>query len=247
MKNTNLTNYREGLRDGIPIALGYLAVSFTLGIAARNLHIRALPATLMSLVNFTSAGEFAALGIISAGAPYLEMIISQAIINLRYLLMSCALSQKLAPDASLFHRFWTGFFITDEIFGVSSGRPGHLNPFYTYGAIALAAPAWAMGTALGIIAGNLLPVRVVSALSVALYGMFLAIIIPPARKNRVVAVLVMLSFALSFACGCLPGIASLSDGTRTILLTVLISCGAAVLFPVAPEAPETAGTEEVQA
>ena len=247
MKSTNLTNYREGLRDGIPIALGYLAVSFTLGITARNLHIRALPATIMSLVNFTSAGEFAALGIISAGAPYLEMIISQAIINLRYLLMSCALSQKLAPDASLFHRFWTGFFITDEIFGVSSGRPGHLNPFYTYGAIALAAPAWAMGTALGIIAGNLLPVRVVSALSVALYGMFLAIIIPPARKNRVVAVLVMLSFALSFACGCLPGIASLSDGTRTILLTVLISCGAAVLFPVTPEAPETAGTEEVQA
>ena len=104
-----------------------------------------------------------------------------------------------------------------------------------------------MGTALGIIAGNLLPVRVVSALSVALYGMFLAIIIPPARKNRVVDVLVMLSFALSFACGCLPGIASLSDGTRTILLTVLISCGAAVLFPVTPEAPETAGTEEVQA
>ena len=146
MKNTNLTNYREGLRDGIPIALGYLAVSFTLGIAARNLHIRALPATIMSLVNFTSAGEFAALGIISAGAPYLEMIISQAIINLRYLLMSCALSQKLAPDASLFHRFWTGFFITDEIFGVSSGRPGHLNPFYTYGTASIAIPGWALGT-----------------------------------------------------------------------------------------------------
>ena len=135
----------------------------------------------------------------------------------------------------------------DELFGITIARPGYLNPFYTYGAIALAAPAWASGTALGIIAGNLLPVRVVSALSVALYGMFLAIIIPPARKNRVVAVLVMLSFALSFACGCLPGIASLSDGTRTILLTVLISCGAAVLFPVTPEAPEAAGTEEVQA
>ena len=126
MKSTNLTNYREGLRDGIPIALGYLAVSFTLGIAARNLHIRALPATIMSLVNFTSAGEFAALGIISAGAPYLEMIISQAIINLRYLLMSCSLSQKLPADTPMFHRFWTGFFITDEIFGVSSSREGKL-------------------------------------------------------------------------------------------------------------------------
>ena len=160
MKSTNLTNYREGLRDGIPIALGYLAVSFTLGIAARNLHIRALPATLMSLVNFTSAGEFAALGIISAGAPYLEMIISQAIINLRYLLMSCALSQKLAPDASLFHRFWTGFFITDEIFGVSSGRPGHLNPFYTYGTASIAIPGWALGTCLGVILGTALPDRI---------------------------------------------------------------------------------------
>ena len=165
----------------------------------------------------------------------------------RYLLMSCALAQKFAPGTPFFHRLIIGYDVTDELFGITIARPGYLNPFYTYGAIALAAPAWAMGTALGIIAGNLLPVRVVSALSVALYGMFLAIIIPPARKNRVVAVLVMLSFALSFACGCLPGIASLSDGTRTILLTVLISCGAAVLFPVTPEAPETTGTEEVQA
>ena len=169
------------------------------------------------------------------------------IANARYLLMSCALAQKFAPGTPFFHRLIIGYDVTDELFGITIARPGYLNPFYTYGAIALAAPAWAMGTALGIIAGNLLPVRVVSALSVALYGMFLAIIIPPARKNRVVAVLVMLSFALSFACGCLPGIASLSDGTRTILLTVLISCGAAVLFPVTPEAPETAGTEEVQA
>ena len=101
-------------------------------------------------------------------------------------------------------------------------------------------PGWALGTFLGTSVGNVLPANVVSALSVALYGMFLAIIIPPARKNRVVAVLVMLSFALSFACGCLPGIASLSDGTRTILLTVLISCGAALLFPVKNDAEEAA-------
>ena len=120
MNSYNLQNFRDGLRDGIPIALGYLAVSFTLGIAARNFGIHAFPATIMSLTNFTSAGEFAALSIISVGAPYLELALSQAIINLRYLLMSCALSQKLSEDTSLFHRFWTGFFITDEIFGVSS-------------------------------------------------------------------------------------------------------------------------------
>ena len=122
--------------------------------------------------------------------------------------------------------------MTDELFGITNARPGNLDPYYTYGAILLAAPAWASGTALGIIAGNLLPLRAVSALSVALYGMFLAIIIPPARKSRIVAVLVAVSFALSFVCNYLPGIASLSDGTRTILLTVLISGAAAVLFPV---------------
>ena len=232
MKSTNLTNYREGLRDGIPIALGYLAVSFTLGIAARNLHIRALPATIMSLVNFTSAGEFAALGIISAGAPYLEMIISQAIINLRYLLMSCALSQKLAPDASLFHRFWTGFFITDEIFGVSSGRPGHLNPFYTNGTASIAIPGWALGTCLGVILGTALPDRITRALSVALYGMFLAVIIPPARKDRIIAGLVVISMLASYLFTMIPALSGISSGMRVIILTVLISGAAAFLFPI---------------
>lgn len=237
----------EGMRDGVPIALGYFAVSFSLGIAARNAGLTPIQGFFASLFNNASAGEYVAFSLIAAGATYLEVAIITLIANARYLLMSCALAQKFAPGTPFFHRLIIGYDVTDELFGITIARPGYLNPFYTYGAIALAAPAWAMGTALGIIAGNLLPVRVVSALSVALYGMFLAIIILPARKNRVVAVLVMLSFALSFACGCLPGIASLSDGTRTILLTVLISCGAAVLFPVTPEAPEAAGTEEVQA
>ena len=229
----------EGMRDGVPIALGYFAVSFSLGIAARNAGLTPIQGFFASLFNNASAGEYAAFSLIAAGATYLEVAIITLIANVRYLLMSCALAQKFAPGTPFFHRLIIGYDVTDELFGITIARPGYLNPFYTYGAIALAAPAWAMGTALGIIAGNLLPVRVVSAL----YGMFLAIIIPPARKNRVVAVLVM----LSFACGCLPGIASLSDGTRTILLTVLISCGAAILFPVTPEAPEAAGTEEVQA
>ena len=153
-------------------------------------------------------------------------------------LMGCALAQKFAPGTPFFHRLIIGYDVTDELFGITIARPGYLNPFYTYGAIALAAPAWAMGTALGIIAGNLLPVRVVSALSVALYGMFLAIIIPPARKSKVVAALVAISFALSFVCTYLPGISALSEGTRTILLTVAISGAAAVLFPVRQEENE---------
>jgi len=191
-----------------------------------------------SLFNNASAGEYAAFSLIAAGATYVEVAIITLIANARYLLMSCALAQRFAPGTPFFHRLIIGYDVTDELFGITIARPGYLNPFYTYGAITLAAPAWAMGTALGIVAGNLLPLRAVSALSVALYGMFLAIIIPPARKNKVVAVLVALSFALSFVCNFLPGIASLSDGTRTILLTVLISCGAAVLFPVPTQAEE---------
>ena len=215
----------EGMRDGVPIALGYFAVSFSLGIAARSAGLTPIQGFIASLFNNASAGEYAAFSLIAAGATYVEVAIITLIANARYLLMSCALAQR---------------FVTDELFGITIARPGCLNPFYTYGAITLAAPAWAMGTALGIVAGNLLPLRAVSALSVALYGMFLAIIIPPARKNKVVAALVALSFALSFACNYLPGIASLSDGTRTILLTVLISCGAALLFPVKNDAEEAA-------
>ena len=220
MNSTDKMNYREGLRDGVPIALGYLAVAFTLGIAARNFGIHAFPATIMSLTNFTSAGEFAALGIISAGAPYLEMVFSQAIINLRYLLMSCSLSQKLPADTPMFHRFWTGFFITDEIFGVSSSREGKLNPFYT------------LGTCLGVILGTALPPRITRALSVALYGMFLAVIIPPARKNRVIAVLVIVSMLVSSLFSYLPLLSGISSGMRVIILTVILSGLAAVLFPI---------------
>ena len=226
---------------GVPISLGYLAVAFTMGITARNAGLSAVQATLTSFLVNASAGQYAAQG------GYLEMAILELVTNARYLLMSCSLSQKLSPKTKLWQRLTVGFAVTDEMFGMAIAEPEEVSPWYYFGMMSIAIPGWSLGTFLGTTVGNILPANVVSALSVALYGMFLAIIIPPARKNRVVAVLVMLSFALSFACGCLPGIASLSDGTRTILLTVLISCGAAVLFPVTPEAPETAGTEEVQA
>ena len=226
----------EGMRDGFPIALGYFAVSFSLGIAARNAGLTPMQGFWASLLNNASAGEYAAFTLIAAKATYWEVAVITLIANARYLLMSCALAQRFAPETPVFHRLIVGYDVTDEIFGITIARPGYLNPYYTYGAILLAAPAWAIGTALGIMAGNALPLRIVSALSVALYGMFLAIIIPPARKNRIVAGLVALSFALSFACEYLPGVASLSSGTRTILLTVLISGAAAVLFPVKQEA-----------
>lgn len=224
--------FYNGMHDGFPIALGYFAVSFSLGIAARGAGFTPVQGFLASLFNNASAGEYAAFTLIAANATYLEVAIITLIANARYLLMSCALAQRCAPGMPFFHRLLIGYDVTDELFGITIARPGYLNPYYTYGAILLAAPAWATGTALGIIAGNALPLRIVSALSVALYGMFLAIIIPPSRKDKVVAVLVVISFALSFLCSCLPFISNLSDGTRTIILTVIISAAAAALFPV---------------
>lgn len=226
----------DGMRDGFPIALGYFAVAFSLGIAARNAGLTPVQGFLASILNNASAGEYAAFTLIAAKATYWEVAVITLIANARYLLMSCALAQRFSPETPFFHRLLIGYDVTDELFGITIARPGYLNPYYTYGAILLAAPAWAIGTALGIIAGNALPLRVVSALSVALYGMFLAIIIPPARKNRIVAALVVISFVLSSACEYLPGISALSGGTRTIILTVVISAAAAVLFPVKQEA-----------
>ncbi len=223
---------REGIRDGLPIALGYLVVSFTLGIAARNAGLTPWQGFLASFFNNASAGEYAGFTMIAAGAAYWEIALVTLIANARYLLMSCVLSQRFSPEAPWYHRFFVGFDVTDEIFGISVARSGTLNPYYNYGAMLVALPGWSVGTVLGIMAGNVLPPSAVSALSVALYGMFLAVIIPPARKDRVVAVLVLLSFAASFAAVHLPGLADISGGTRTILLTVLLSGLAAAFFPV---------------
>ncbi|MCI8474463.1 MAG: AzlC family ABC transporter permease [Oscillospiraceae bacterium] len=230
--------WREGVRDGVPIALGYFAVAFSLGIAGRNAGLTPGQGFIISILNHASAGEYAGITAIAAAAPYWELAITILITNARYLLMSCALSQKFAPETSLWHRIGVGFGITDEIFGVTMARPGAMEPRYTYGAMAVSIPSWALGTALGITAGNILPLRVVSALSVALYGMFLAIIIPPARKDRVVGALVFLSFFCSFTLGKAAGalrLEWLTGGTRVILLTLLLAGGAAALFPVKEE------------
>ena len=229
---------REGFRDGIPIGLGYFAVSFSLGVTARNSGLNAFQGFLASLLNNASAGEYAGFTVIAADAPYLEIILMTLITNARYLLMSCALSQKFSSETPLIHRMLVGFDVTDEIFGITIARPGNLDPYYTYGAIFIAAPCWAIGTALGVTAGNLLPLRAVSALSVALFGMFLAVIIPPARKDKVVAFLIPVCFLASFAAGRLPGISRLSDGSRTILLTVTLSAAAALLVPRKEEEAE---------
>ncbi|MGN0292697.1 MAG: AzlC family ABC transporter permease [Lachnospiraceae bacterium] len=238
MKSENRTWFLQGMRDGIPIALGYFAVSLTLGITAKKAGLTALQSMLASLTNHASAGEFIGFTLIAAGASYLELCIMEAVANARYLLMSCSLSQKLSPDTSLLHRLLIGFFVTDEIFGVSISVPGKLNPFYTYGVISVASPGWVIGTYLGVILGNLLPLRAVSALGVGLYGMFIAVFIPQARKSRIVAGLVVISFCASLIFSKVPVFAQISSGIRIIILTLVISLTAAVLFPIDEEEKE---------
>lgn len=227
----NKTALRDGMRDGIPIGWGYLAVAFSLGIAARNAGLNAAQACLASLLCNASAGEYAGFTVIAANASYIEMAFLTLIANARYILMSCAMSQRMSPSTGSFHRIIIGFDITDELFGIAMARPGSLNPYYTYGAMLVSIPMWAAGTAIGTAAGNILPLSLVSAFSVALYGMFLAVIIPPARRDRVICLIVAVCFALSFAASKLPYISTVSEGTRTVILTVVISSAAALLFP----------------
>jgi len=235
MHQENKSWFLRGVRDGIPIMMGYAAVSFTLGIAARNAGLTAFQAGLTSFLNNASAGEKAGFTVIQAGEGYLAMAVMMLIVNARYLLMSCALSQKISPETGLIPRMIIGFEVTDEIFGVQMNVPGMINPWYTYGVISMALPGWTLGTFFGVMLGNVLPARAVSALSVGLYGMFLAIIIPPARRSRVIGGLVLVSMAASFAFSVLPVVSAVSPGMRVIILTVVISAAAAILFPVQDE------------
>lgn len=222
-------SFNAGIKDGLPIGLGYFAVAFSLGIAARNAGLTPLQGFLASLLNNASAGEYAGFTVIAAGGSYLEIILVTFIANARYMLMSCALSQKFGPATKFFHRILIGFDNTDEIFGLAVSQEGYLNPKYIYGVMLMAIPGWSIGTALGIIAGNILPKKIVVALSVALYGMFLAIIIPPAKKDKIIALSVILSFFASFLLSRLAP--SISEGTRTIILTVVIGTFVAICFP----------------
>ena len=231
----------RGVRDGFPIGLGYFAVAFSLGITAKLAGLTPAQGFLASFLNHASAGEYALISLIAANAAYWEVAMVICIANARYLLMSAALSQRFSPDTAFLHRVLVGFGITDEIFGLGIARKGWVSPPYLYSAFLLADVLWSSGTAAGIVAGGALPARAVSALSVAIYGMFLAIIIPPAREDRVVAALVLISFACSFAFSVLPVLSDLSSGFQTILLTVAISALAAALFPV----KDTEGGEAV--
>jgi len=221
----------EGMKDGLPIALGYFVVSFTLGIAAKNAGLNALEGFFASLFNNASAGEYAGFTVIASGGTLLTMAVLTLVANARYMLMSTVLSQKCPENLPLYHRILVAFDVTDEIFGITIARPGPLNPYYNYGAMLVALPGWSVGTALGIMAGSVLPPSAVSALSVALYGMFIWVIVPQGKSDHIIAALIALSMLLSLLASLAPMISELSAGTRTIILTVVIAGLAAYFFP----------------
>ena len=227
--------FMEGVHDGVPIALGYFVVAFTLGILAKTAGLTAWQGFVTSAVNIASGGEYAGFTVIAANAPYLEIAVLTLVANARYFLMSAALTQRFSPETPLLHRLAVSFGVTDEIFGITVARGGMVHPYYNYGALAISVPAWSAGTSAGILAGGVLPAAAVSALSVALYGMFVWVILPPAKKSRPIAGMVLLSFVLSLAATYAPVTGQLSGGTRTILLTLLIAGVGAALFPIAQE------------
>ena len=231
MENKGLA-FRQGLGDGVPIALGYFAVSLSLGVAMQNVGITAFAGGLMSFTNMTSAGQFAGVTIIAAGSGYFLMALVELVINARYILMSCALSQRLDRSVSLPMRLLLGITVTDEIFGISIRREERwLNPLYSLGAFCVACPGWTLGTACGAALGNVLPDRIVSALGVALFAMLMAVFIPAAKGDKIVAGAVVVAMAASFLMTRLPVVQNLSDGLRILLLTVVIAGIAAVAFP----------------
>ena len=235
MARNSTSDVLLGLRIGIPIAMGYLAVAFSLGIIAAKAGLTAPEGFLSSFFTRASAGEYGTYMLVAVQASYVEVVAMCLVANLRYMLMSAALSQKIAPGTSWLHRILMACCVTDEIFGISIAHPGYTPPAYTYAAALLSSLFWAMGCAGGIIAGSLLPQPMVTALSMSLYGMFLAIILPPARSDRHVLYALVASFVLSGLCAVAPVVSGWSSGMRTVVLTIVISAVAAWLKPVRTE------------
>lgn len=226
---------KAGLRDGIPIAVGYFSVSFTFGMLAVRDGISPFHSVLISLLNLTSAGQFAGITVIVSGASLLEMALTQLVINIRYALMSISLSQKLDSSVKSFQRMLIAYGNTDEIFAVASSKPGSVGSRYMYGLIALPVLGWVGGTLTGAVASTLLPAAVISALGVALYGMFIAIVVPVAKENREVLIVAGSALLFSTAFYYLPVLREISSGFTIIICTVAAAGIGAVLFPVKEE------------
>ena len=224
------SDFLRGIRHGIPIALGYLSVSFGFGIAAVKSGLPILTAVGISATNLTSAGQAAGIEIIAAGGSIIEMIIAQIIINLRYSLMGISLSQKLSPSFNGVHRAIAAFGITDEVFAVSSAQVIPLTPYYMYGMIMISFLGWTSGTFLGAFAGEILPISLTSAMGVVLYGMFIAIIVPPAKKSTKVLFTVILAAAISIILKVFVPV--ISGGFAIIISACVSALLSAAFFPI---------------
>lgn len=223
---------QRGIRDGIPIAVGYFSVSFTFGMMAVQSGISPFHAVLISLLNLTSAGQFAGLTVIVSNASLMEMALTQLVVNIRYALMSVSLSQKLDDSVKMRSRLLIAYGNTDEIFAVASSKPGTVGAKYLYGLILLPVLGWVGGTMAGAVASTLLPGTVISALGVALYGMFIAIVVPPAKEHKEVRTVVLIALLLSCAFYYLPVLRQVSSGFMIIICTVAAAAVGAVLFPL---------------
>ncbi len=229
MKRNELLN---GIKDGIPICLGYFSVSMAFGIAAAKGGIPAWAATLTSLANVTSAGQFAGINIMTALGSFIELAITTLIINMRYFLMSLSVSQKVDSSMKLWQRFLVSFGITDEIFAVSMRHSRPLTAAYMAGLIITPVLGWTAGTTVGAVATKVMPVALSSAMGIALYAMFIAIIIPPARKNVKVMTAVLASIGASLIFTYAPILKNISSGWAIIIITIIVSAFCATFFPV---------------
>lgn len=233
----------KGVTHGIPICLGYFSVAFAFGIFATSNGLTTAEAMLISMTNVTSAGQLAGVPIIAAGGTLIEMAASQLVINLRYALMSISLSQKLDHTVTPLHRAILAFVNTDEVFAVASSQKGTVGKAYMYGLILTPYVGWSAGTLVGAVAGNVLPALLTSSLGIAIYGMFLAIVIPEAKQSRPTALCVLLSIALSCLFYFVPPLSSVPNGFVIIICAVAASAALALLHPVDPAAEEVVGNE----
>lgn len=221
-------HFKQGFKDGIPIGLGYLSVSFTFGMMAIRMGLDMTSAVWISLTNLTSAGQFAGLTIIANAGSLMELACTQSIINLRYLLMSLSLSQKVDRQMTLTQRAIISFAVTDEIFAIASAKKGRVGFSYFLGLMCLPIVCWVMGTALGALSASIMPHDIQQALGIAIYGMFLAIIIPPMKENRAILQVVVLAAIIS----CILSCTSIGAGFSIILCAVLSAGILAYLHPI---------------
>ena len=225
--------FKKGLTHAIPIALAYFSVSFGFGILCINLGLSVATAVGISITNLTSAGQVAGVGIIAAGGTLIEMVLTQIVINLRYSLFAISLSQKLDSSFTTPHRVLASFGITDEIFAVSYAQEGKVKPIYMYGLILVSTSGWVLGTLLGAVLGQVLPASVSAAMGIMLYGMFLAIFIPPAKKERGVLIAVIMAALCSLL---FEYVLTFVSGGFAVIISALVSAAVcAALFPVAEE------------